>query len=570
MKRARDDTESMVYAYGVILAPLTGSSPGALRPCPLHAAAVRREVDLMHDFWDRLVDAWRAHEAGEESAARADNPDIARLAAARQALSAHIDALLGERRALRQKARAKIATPAIDAALEPLFAARRDAGKAIGAAMKKWRLSHKDKVKALRADYYAAMKTARRQSGLYWSNYNRVMDDFSATLSRCLKQGRRPRHVDRSREDGCLTVQIQRTKTGLGAAPGELLSGAFSGLAIRPQADQNAQGESMLAVMRVNADGDKITLPIILHRPIPEDCRVKSAQLVWRREGGRRRAKLCLTLTRPAVPRAKNEGLSAGVDIGWRLEPGGALRIATIEDGDGARCLRLDARWMAGMDKVAAFARHADEADAALKAALDGVSLDDALAAALASTKIATAWLMAHVQDHPDRGALPAPLVAWFHRRKHLEQYREGLRRRLINRRRELYRLFARDLAARCAVIGIEDIDLAAMARSKSLAQPIRALRVRAAPHILLDEIRWQARKSGARIEEIAGASTLVCNRCGERQDPEDRSQLIWTCNHCQNRSDQDVNAARNLREAAIGGERSQTLQKAMEMQYAE
>src|SRR5690606_6964963 len=113
-------------------------------------------------------------------------------------------------------------------------------------------------------------------------------------------------------------------------------------------------------------------------------------------------------------------------------------------------------------------------------------------------------------------------------------------------------------LAKRYAIIGIKDLNLAAMARTKTrddgqdpeLHDAARAQRQRACLHELRSELEHQARKRGARLEAVdAARTTITCHECGAttKQSRRDRMLQHMACDACGAIWDQDVNAARNI-----------------------
>ncbi|MDE2022512.1 MAG: transposase [Patescibacteria group bacterium] len=490
MKRQRQTVTTCVYAYGC-LPPTAGWT------------AAQEEWARQRTLWDVLVDLDDAHDARVWTAAAAHDAEIARAQTTMQAHTDRLDALITERRARRQQARGAVPTPELDAAIEAEAAARRTVRHGLFARLKAWRTDHAEEAQALERQRRAANAEARRRSDLYWANYNRVLDDFERARMTTRKLGRRVRRTDPSVDRGILTVQIQRTVSGLGASPRELEDGTY----LQLQLQREATGRHATLLLRVNADGLRLACPVLLHRPLPPDSRVKRAQFTWFRDGHRKRYQLALTVTRPAADPAVHPGTSAiGLDLGWRLQDDGALLVATGYDSRGTihRWTR-DARWMTSMDT-------AEDPD--------GIGRDDDRERAACLNR--RAWL--------------------------------------IRQRREQYRLLAVELCDRYAVIGIEQWNLARTARVKQtetsepvLPAPARSQRVRAALSVLRQAIRLRAAKTGAQIVEITGPSTCQCADCGHVQTPADRAELVWTCPGCRRAWDQDVNAAKNLLAAATG-----------------
>jgi hypothetical protein len=249
-------------------------------------------------------------------------------------------------------------------------------------------------------------------------------------------------------------------------------------------------------------------MPVMIHRPLPLEGRIKRVQVTWWIDGAQRRFQAAFTIVKPASPPVTHPGQAAiGVDLGFRLQADGSLLVATGVDSNGViHRWALPASWMAQMD-------YADAEP-----------------------------------EHPDQER------AWVEKR--------NLRAKLIRRRGEYYMTaIARPLCQTYAVIALEKWNMAQTARKKrnetaepELPPPVRRNRHRAALSTLRDAIKLQAKKFGTRIIWIKGPTTQHCAHCGERtRMPQNRSELIWTCSRCGAKWDQDINAARNLLAAATG-----------------
>src|SRR4030067_584154 len=95
--------------------------------------------------------------------------------------------------------------------------------------------THREAVKEFDRRRLVAVVACRQQAAqtIFWSNYNRVI--LSYTTGRAVARqtgGRLIRPHDESRDDLVCAAQIQRTHSGLGAAPGELQDGTVSMLQI--------------------------------------------------------------------------------------------------------------------------------------------------------------------------------------------------------------------------------------------------------------------------------------------------------------------------------------------------
>lgn len=575
MKRQTQDTQAAVYAYGC------GQPTAGLE----HAHA---EHALQRALWDALVQADNRAERAIWEAARSI-PEIDATITQIDSLSTQIKTAVDARKAARQQARSKVDTPELDQQISDLADQRKAARKTLWPLLKDWRKTHKDTLKAIETQRRADNKTLRQRSGLYWGNYNRVLDSFERGRKLAKQRGGQPRFSDPTRKDGVLTVQIQRGPSGLGCTIAELMAGQISALHLtpvpsdlqqRPRAERRRLARSQLS-LRVDAAGNRIELPVMIHRLPPPDARIKAAQLTWKPEGERLRWQLALTLSQPATEVTHPARHACGIDVGWRRQPDGGLLIATLIGTDNAqRRFILPARWMTAMDQIERLQQHVDDNTLQLAQTWhDHVAdLPDDLRQPLMAWRpklgakhVDTARLhdairarIQAVKGTDARADVPDSLRHWYDRYRHLLVWRDNLRAKMLRQRREHYRLWSRDIAQHYALIGIEKIDLAAMARTKTRApedgdnplhQAARAQRQRAAVYSFLQELKHQATKAGAEVAEIpAQDTTLTCNTCGQASQQRDRAARIWTCpnGHVW---DQDLNAARNILDAATGAE---------------
>jgi len=447
VKRQQTGTTARVYAYG----------------CGQPVAGWREaeaENERAGALWDQLVGIERMYERSIEAAARSDVPELGQILG-------RIDEAHTQINGDRERRKALIAE---------IRALRRQCKPIIW----QWMRQHKDAMREIEQGRREAVIQARRSTDAWWANYNAVIQRYEIARRETARRGRRLRHNAPERDDGCLTVQIQRTRSGLGAAPGELSDGTVAALQIGmvpPEAHDPYTGRGLrrrlcqaTVEMRVDLAGNRIRLPIWMHRPLPEDGRVKSAQLVWRRHGDRLVYQLCLTVSqqKKAIQHPRS---GAGISI--QIEPhmhGRVLRIATIL-AEPRQYIDLDPQWVHEMDRV------------------------DRLPAVMADESVA------------DQQRIRARLQ------------RPGLWSRLLRRRREQYRLAARALAQRYGSIRIEMQALSEQAWLER-GQDSNAARHRACAHQLVAEIQHQAAKTGTTVEiALADASAPVPQRVRRRRD---------------------------------------------------
>ena len=575
MKRKNDDTISRVYTYGIIP--------------PINDPNVSAEIEKQRKFWDVLVGIDRLADDKIEKMMRADIAEYENNAHTLDRINQEFDELIQERRDIRKTARSKVATPMIDNKLDELAAKRRELWKEQKTLLTQWYKTHKSKARQVDQWRYDQIKTARNESGLYWGNSGRVIQSYDSTRKRVRKQGRRLQYSDPQRDDAVLSVQIIRTRSGLGAAPEELFNGSVNALQIGyidesiytdkpnvyryPHSDVKTRNRKLVKTkvqMRVDRDGNIIQCPMWLHRPLPPNSRIKFAQLVWRRQGHRYVGQLCLTVNIPTEIVKHPSKKAVGVDPGWRLMDDHTLRIAMYRDTDGnAQDIRLDKKWMEGMDQVERLHSYVDEDLIAIAEYIhkNKDNLPESVYAPVsqwASNKAASHIDGRALHDavyalHHSGEQIPKILLKWYHRYRHLAHWRNDLRTKLMRRRKEQYRLIAKHIAQTYAVIGIEDIDLAQMARTISryndtneLSLPQREQRRRAALYEFISILQEQATKHGSEIVWVDGKTTRMCRHCGNETGQKRPDMLHWLCESCGELWDQDVNASENILCAAV------------------
>lgn len=559
MNRQKENTQSLVYAYGAI---------------PPHTNEhVMAEIEKQRLMWNALVDVDREHERNLDALMRETMPEYEEAARYLDQCWEKLRETIGMRNQERVKLRKKEVP--MNQAVKEAVSLRNHARKNTWKVAAKWRRENKDLLKKVNEIRKEKVKAVRQNSGLYWGNYNRVLDSYETARKLCMKKGRKVQYFDESRVDGCLTVQVQRTKSGLGASPDELMNGSFYPVQIKhvdpevemlPRAARTRACKTELT-MRVDAAGHMVTCPLWLHRSMPRNARIKRAQLVWKKEGEQIKGKLCLTISQEKQEKINPAVSARGIDMGWRKQADGSLLVATSVSSDGEWfCYALPADWMKGMDQVERLHAHID--DGLLVAADFIYKNKESLPEIITSS---SSWKPGLGARHVNAQALhdavralkwevPDEILHWYKRYRHLSLWRDNLRAKLIRRRREIYRLAARKIALSSAVVGIEDMDLSKMAMTKKrddaqeneLWEEARANRVRACVHQLRSEIEHQAAKHGTQVIYATANTTMRCRDCGSVTGQNRREKKVWTCENCGARWDQDHNAAGNLLAVAV------------------
>lgn len=488
-----------------------------------------REITLQDALWNRLVALEATYRERVEDTIRQDQ---AYRAAADEILGVtnELETALAERRAQRKAARSKLATPVLDEQISELSKQRRELwakAKPLRTAAFKF---YRDELKVLSDERYASFTKARQESGLWWANYNAVLGSFDATLRR-IEPWQTPRALgNEGRLSGRLSVQLQ------GGCPGpSFIAGSRNEARIdlrggewhrRGTYNWRPRYGHMVATVHAEGRGTRklVRWPMVMHRPLPDGAVVKSLVITRRRPVPtsplwKWEATLACEIPEP---KASTTPLSCGIDIGWRKVEAG-LRIATIADT------------ATGLDHLV-------------------------LPTALLERRARIAVLQGQVElEAREKGMAKTDHYDW--RRLTLEVARWN------RRRRDLYRVAAAELVRRCHLIGIDASGIASMAKDRRLPPETRRMRTWAAPAEFAAYVKDAARKAGATVRQVEGASTLVCHRCGHKNvaSEADRQALVWRCAGCRGIWDQDENAAKNCLAAVLETSAAITVKTAAE-----
>lgn len=452
----------VVYAYGCGQ-PISGLEHALAE----HARCAR--------FWDALVAIDHDIERQMLARARADDPELDAVMTRIAELSAHLaehpddKSARAERRRLFREQRQRLAA---------------------------WRKSARDVVREFERERIARVTDARKAvttnaSGddrIYWGNSNRLLQSYDTGRRIARQRGRMLRPYDPERDDGVLMVQIQCTRSGLGAAPVELMDGTFSHLQIT---QPDARGQSQVS-MRVDAAGHHIVLPVWLHRPMPPQSRVKAAQLVWLRHADRFRWQLCLTVDMQQEFRVRTASSGVPVEFDWQDQ--GELEVMRI----GEKIWRLPMHWMQRLDVIE---RMQGQLDDALNEARRRWGEHEVMGPLLALPR----WRDRIHEIALARPRLTEDMIRWWVHARRLWLAIPGARAHALGHRREIYRQWAREVASSYAAIQLPDLDIARIAREKR-GEPENAARHRAAVHTLRQEIIWQCTKAGTPVFDASGA----------------------------------------------------------------
>lgn len=535
---------TMVYRYGA-RCPVEGLELVRQQMRAAHQyrnALCRQELDRREAVADTLrrlapavVDAEAAFRAADEAVARA-------VTEARQANS-------------RERSKA----PGRTADLAPLRAARRAAYAALKTAKAAAYADAavQEALAAVDADDLERRKSLRAASGLYWGTYCTVEQGCGK-----FRQGPLPRFL-RWTGDGKVAVQLQG---GLSAA--ELLGCRDSRLRLEmlPQTARKPYGRVWLRVGSAGKGGREpvwAVVPVVCHRPIPDDAVVKWAYLVRRRVATHDEWSVQFVLAREGGwPKTRATSGAVGVDVGWRALDVG-LRVAYWV-GDDGREGQLVLPWedVARWERVESLAStRSDNFNAArdalaswLTTAADVPEWLTETTATLGQWRSAARLAALAIRWRGERFAADedalAVLEAWRVQDKHLYDWQEANRLKAQNWRRDVYRRFAAILGREYRTVAVEDADWRDLAKlpdvdsDETAVARVRYLQRVAAVGILREELASRAAR--AVMVETAD-TTRRCQACGHVEDVAAARSVLVRCSACGVTIDQDRRAALNL-----------------------
>jgi len=524
------------------------------------------QLFLMNRFWNTLVEIEHEHRASYRKLL-GDAAEVAPLEARANALATEQADLRAERKQLRQATRSKVNPPEITERLRAISAELQHARQAA----KHMRATVKDtfgpQIKALDNARFEAAKKARKESKLYWANYNAVMQSYEAARSRVMKEGTELK-FHRFDGQGRFVVQMMNGSTVEGLTGGT--RPARLDMNLQPIPGRGGKARPRLAMKIYTHIGDQqprmLTWPIIYNRPLPEGyCRIQNVVVTRRRVATKWRYAVVFTCLVDDMTPISQSHLSCGINLGFRMTSRG-LRVATIHTGHYASYqLHLSHFWMSHMAKIDVMQQQRDQARNEIHARLkaqwpqrpDGIpdAFGERLGNLVKAPQIASAslaYVVLQWRAHPWWPEMFVQLEAWRSSDKKLFEREANDREHMLLVRREQYRLFARNLAQRFGLIRIGALDLRKIAQVETeagtenpLPQAVRHNRQRACLSVLVQEIEKQARKSGSTVEYITGAVTKTCHHCGGRCAI--GTDIMHVCEHCSTVWDQDENAAINI-----------------------
>lgn len=326
-----------VYEYGC-LAPVQGEKE-------LIKVILKR-----NHLWNKLVEIDRLF---EQRYSEVIGKELFALEREVAFLRDFADAFREEVRRLRQKVRAgKISLPErMERDFQRVKSCLREKSAEYKEAKKRVRDASRDALEALEAERREAVRKTLHSLDLWWCNRDEERTKYENARKRVFQDRAKGRPVSLQFHpfdgSGKVTVRLrERGMAGPWGMPTENVfkpNNAFWIEPVPPEAWENPvravrrRASRTTVHFRVGSDGRDpvwVVLPMVMHRPLPENGIVRQASVVRKRVGRAFRYKLVITVE---IPETKilfhKEGVVA-VDLGWRKVEG-RVRVAYWADDKG-------------------------------------------------------------------------------------------------------------------------------------------------------------------------------------------------------------------------------------------
>ena len=554
-----------VYRYG-LLAPVEGGS------------LVREQMKLAALYRNDLIAIERARRDAIRRAFSAHG-DVGAAEAAVAAVEEEIRGHLTDMKNARVAARSRLDPPASKARLKELRA-KAAVARAVLYTIRKTARTNPSTVEALDVveERAKSLRLSARSYygsnglGLAWGTYQLVEDRDQASRRSPLYDGSSPNDPRFVRFDGSGQVSVQLIG---GIACSELDSDTQ--VRVEAAADRSGRDRFRVLALRVGSDKQRNPIwarfPMRLHRPLPPGARIKRVTVDLTYRGPKAEWSALFTLKLSAGARSETCGERAvAVDLGWRRLTEG-LRVAYVrsEDGRVDRSLDLSDHEMRGLRKASELRSVRDERLETMRPALvEALAVVTQPAWFQAATSTIGRWRSAarfaalarrwKRERFAGDDAAYSLLEGWRRRDHHLWEYESGQRIGSLRRRKDLYRVWAADLARTFRTLVIEEFDLRAVARTPPAgrdtqqAEAARSQRHLASTSELRDCLVQAFCSRGGEVVRVEPAeTTMTCNVCGLVEVFDAAKQIDHTCANG-HAWDQDVNACENLIERWRGG----------------
>lgn len=537
---------------------------------------------LRNKLWNNLVALEHERRQAYRNLLLDADTEVAGVQVRLDAIEVEKISLTTRKNAMRAKARSKqVDTAGIDQEIKKLLEERKILREQTKGLYERVKIEVKPLAAELDKQRYEKTKLLTKESGLWWCNSETVMAAYEVGRVRAMKEQAELRFHG---FDGTGKYAVRRTG---GFSLADVMTGKlsfvriqalpvpnFDDLSERSQRSRARHHLTMIVLSAITEDGAKIrhevTWPIILHRPLPDDCLIKNIHVQRKRVGNRFEWTCLITVDTPEIlkPVLDHPSLSVcGIDLGFR-QVKNDLRVATLADSSGGlRYYTIGKDWLDSMNYVEAIQSDLSETANSVWAQLRLILTElleypeplreriTGMLKAGAKTPIRAMRAM-HRALSNEPCLIPEALGLlndWEKCIKRRAKEMHDLRDKLINRRKNIYRNIACEIARDYSLVRIANLQLKDMAKVKrndgsdtKLTDNARKNRNRAALAELTLYIQQACIKSGVSVEKIDTAyMTRTCSQCGHL-NPANTGDLFLSCENCGALYDQDDNAARN------------------------
>lgn len=563
----------MVYEYGLIQ-PTDGEK------------LVDEQIYLAHQYYNKLVELEQERRYCVLDA-QLQFPHIEKAQQEYEKANNLVNALM------KQKKQAKSYDQKIQAPPPEQIKQAKEARKTASEKAKAAKVEEKEKLKPiykkLEEKFHEKKLEARSKSGLYWGNKQVIDDAFDAAKKATLSLAKlnQKKKGKKYSLDDWINMPRFRKWTGQGAVMVQIhngmcledLWGSNTQLKIDPL-PENAFDKSVPRAKRNKLQRTHVHLrvcsenrkpvwaiwPLFMHRELPEGAVIKKAKVIripWNQRW-EYKWKLQLTLELPE-PRQKAGRSMVAVNVGWRKMEDDELRVATWVDTHGNTGeVRLDASFRQRIEKAEKIRGYRDKnldklRDYLMEQKLEGIDCSKWKSHKRFHRLIKEQGekfppnVMQTLNEWYERPTKTGTVMeSWIDRDNHLWWYERGCRTGALNYRREIYRIFALDIAKRYDIVVVENYNLTDIVTDPDRIQEPSAQRVEGSPSEARNILRSTANRLGCLV--IDGDSKLATQRCHicDHEEPWNAaSKVMHTCAGCDAEWDQDVNNARNMLKSA-------------------
>jgi hypothetical protein len=432
---------------------------------------------------------------------------------------------------------------------------------------------------------------------LFWATFNDIVAHHRTAVAQVTaahRQGR-PATLRYHRYDGTgsITVQLQRQAGDPTRTPALLRSPTSPWRRVLALADSSRRGTVRLRIAPGPGEQAHATIPVTVHRPLPDDAEVLRARLVVRRTAGYRHAAVHLVVdSPPSGIRLDPSRPTIAIHLGWRRddEEAGALRVATwrasapvqipaaVADivtgtSDRTGTIRLPANWRGRLlraDQIRSDrdrARDRIQADLVDHLLLHPPTQEQTSCGEWPTAGDVAAWrsparfaaLALRHRDNPlqQRAEIAASLESWRKGDRRLWEVEANLRAKTVRRRDDAYARAAAWLCRDATAVVLDDTDLAELARRRdhdttnpggapgSINPTAGRQRVHAAPGSLRSRIVSTAARADVPVHTVSHRGlTRTHYQCGYVNPPDaDYMSRLVRCAGCGQDFDQDGSA---------------------------